>query len=257
MSSRPQVVRIYGVEGGRCVQAVSLSFPGGSAGLSVRPLTLLSSGHLIVSCRDYLAALGPSPSPRSASIVPSADSFAGRGELLSDAESDEGVGDEDEGDLKNEREEKRLESDHSLLSGDESRERARIRRLVRQGAAFCCLKLYAAKPPRLPADLPLPPRLAALGLTPAEPAALLAHLPAAAATPTPTPRSAPGSARTPPSSRRVPPVTRTQSRPPSSRRLRRPKSPRPPSRLTPTPGTPGSGRHLSPGWRPQAKPRVR
>lgn len=249
------MVRIYGVEGGRCVQAVSLSFPGGSAGLSVRPLTLLPSGHLIVSCRDYLAALGPSPRPRSASIAPSAD--LGRGEPQSDAESDEGVGDEEEGDLEDEREEKRLEDDLPLLSGDESRERARIRRLVRQGAAFCCLKLYAAKPPRLPADLPLPPRLAALGLTPAEPAALLAHLPAAAATPTPTPRSAPGSARTPPVSRRVPPVAKTPSRPPSSRRLGRPKSSRPPSRLTPTPGTPGSGRHLSPGWRPQAKPKAR
>ncbi|XP_042206404.1 uncharacterized protein LOC121855494 [Homarus americanus] len=59
------VVRVYGVEGGRCLQTIRLSFPGGSGGLAPRPLTLLSSGHLLVACRDYLATITPVQRPHS------------------------------------------------------------------------------------------------------------------------------------------------------------------------------------------------
>ncbi|XP_045623251.1 uncharacterized protein [Procambarus clarkii] len=241
------VVRVYDVESWRCLQTLSLSFPGGSCGLAPRPLTLLHSGHLLVACRDYLAFISPALSPHSAQYT----SSAFLPQLVSDpcweGESEEGDGERDEDDDSNKKdEENQLFEDAVLMSSDERRQRAQMRSLVRQGAAFCCLNLNEIPPPRLSSDLPLPPRLVALGLTASNPVALLPHLPVSKVTTAITTVSPPSSAAT----RRLTPTPRS-SRPQSSRPLARSKSPGGESRLTTKPDNSRSKRHLSPGWRPQ------
>ncbi|XP_063861333.1 uncharacterized protein LOC135101369 isoform X1 [Scylla paramamosain] len=236
------IVRVYGVEGARCVQTVILSFPGGPGGLALRPLTLLTTGELLVACRDYVATLGPSPDKSHPSEGP-------QHQLMGDVDVD--VGDREESGVTDLDKDGDLIKDSSIMSSDERQERERMRNLIRQGAAFCCLELQKVTPPTLPPDLPLPPRLAALGLTPEDPAALLAHLPpatiasglaATGSTPTLTGQSASRvAARRPASSR--PASARRQTMTTSAGKVGQD-----PSSYAP----PSSGRHLSPAWRPHS-----
>ncbi|KAK7069304.1 hypothetical protein SK128_012744 [Halocaridina rubra] len=255
------VVRIYGLEGSRCIHTVKLNFPGGSTGLAPRPLTLLPSGHLIIACRDYLATLTPAPRPLSApQQIHTSEMSRSQSDLSSDGESDQGFQDTDDDQNKNDRsvQESDEENESNIdninnstpLSTEDRRESQRIRHLIRQGATFCCLKLPDVSPPTLPPDLPLPARLANLGLSPSDPIALLTHLPVTTQTISVTPRSAPASARSP-SSRHTTPTPQTKARPKSGRRAPIPKSPRAISATTGQYEVLGSRRHLSPGWRPQ------
>ncbi|XP_071546088.1 uncharacterized protein [Panulirus ornatus] len=231
------VVRVYGLEGGRCLQTIALSFPGGCGGLAPRPLILLPSGHLMVACRDYLASLTRSQ-PQHQPALPSAS-------WHSDSEEGDGERDEDVVSCHAKCEDDQLFEEATLMSSDEKRRRAEMRRLVRQGAAFCCLTLNTVSPPDLPPDLPLPPRLVALGLTASDPKALLSHLPVSIITSALKSGSSPATVKLP-STQCVTPTPRP-SRPPSATALGRSKSPgpacRPPDNLS-------SGRHLSPAWRP-------
>ncbi|XP_068217098.1 uncharacterized protein [Palaemon carinicauda] len=260
------VVRFYGLEGGRCIQTIQLKFPGGSTGLALRPLTLLQSGRIIIACRDYLATITPVPPSQSSSqLTPAPDFSSLHSELLSDAESDAGEGktpsqvlvdddDEEEEDDEAERKEDKILKDSTLLSAHEKRECMRMRRLVRQGATFCCLKLCKVSPPNIPLDLPLPPRLANLGLTASDPVALLAHLPVSATSNSAsmqTPRSAPASARSP-SARLASARSRGHAgRPSSAQKSASSKSPRSAALADNHSEVLGSRKHLSPGWRPQ------
>lgn len=241
------------MEGSRCVQTVMLSFPGGPGGLALRPLTLLPSGELLVSCRDYVATLTPLSSSQSQEgsqrLSLTAGDTAGGGDPEG-SDRDEGcVADiDDNGDLL---------KNASIMSTDEKRERERMRSLIRQGAAFCCLDLQEIRPPTLPPDLPLPPRLAALGLTPDDPAALLAHLPPS--TLASGLNLTGGSA--PPMTLLGPPASRLASRRPAASRpasATRRQSPTKSSgkswQDSASPAQPASGRHLSPGWRPNHGP---
>ncbi|XP_066950686.1 uncharacterized protein [Macrobrachium rosenbergii] len=260
------VLRFYGLEGGRCLQTVKLKFPGGSTGLALRPLTLLPSGRLIIACRDYLATINPVPTAQSSSQQTQASDLTPRhSDLLSDGESDigecktpsqigvDGEEEEEEDEEAVDKEEKILK-DSTLLSAHEKRERMRMRRLVRQGATFCCLKLCDVSPPNIPPDLPLPPRLANLGLTASDPIALLAHLPISAvanSTSMQTPRSGPGSERSP-SARLTSARSRSLAgRPSSAQRSASPRSPRTTALPDNQSDVFGSRKHLSPGWRPQ------
>ena len=240
----PQIVRVYGVESGRCVQTVMLSFPGGPGGLALRPLTLLPSGELLVACRDYVATLAPSSLGQSLLTEGSQHPQQSMGDTNIE------VGDREESGVIDLDKNGDLLKNSSIMSSDERQEREHMRSLIRQGAAFCCLELQEVTPPTLPPDLPLPPRLASLGLTPDDPATLLAHLPpstvvsgltAAGATP----------AVLPPSASRV--VTRrpAASRPVSAnRRQSTGTSPVKTQQDLASPAPQSSGRHLSPGWRP-------
>lgn len=249
MCLSPQIVRVYGVEGARCVQTVMLSFPGGPGGLALRPLTLLPSGELLVACRDYVATLAPSPPgqpvPPEGSLQPQQPTrdAPGCGDIEVGDREESGIADLDNnGDLL---------KNSSIMSSDERRERERMRNLIRQGAAFCCLELQKVTPPTLPPDLPLPPRLASLGLTPDDPSALLAHLPPSTIASGLTAGSAP--ALLGPSTSRVATRRPAASRPASaSRRQSVATSPGKARQDSPSPALPSSGRHLSPGWRPHS-----
>ncbi|MPC13699.1 WD repeat-containing protein on Y chromosome [Portunus trituberculatus] len=236
------IVRVYGVEGARCVQTVILSFPGGQGGLALRPLTLLVSGELLVACRDYVASLVPSPDKSHPSEGP-------QHQLMGDADVD--VSDREEGGVADLNKDGDLIKDSSIMSSDERQERERMRSLIRQGAAFCCLELQKVTPPTLPPDLPLPPRLAALGLTPDDPAALLAHLPPATIA---SGLAATGSTPALPgqSVSRVPARRPAGSRPASARRQTVPTSSGKTGQDPASSAPPSSGRHLSPGWRPHS-----
>lgn len=236
-----QVVRVYWVEGGQCVQTVVVNFPSGKGGLAPRPLTLLPSGHLLVACRDHLASLTPAPPHRSSSPPPT---------WHPDSDEGDGERDEDEASCRAKDEDDQLFEDATLMSSDERRRRAEMRRLVRQGAAFCCLKLSPVQAPGLPSGLPLPPRLLTLGLSATDPQALLAHLPLSIINSALKSSSTPASAGLP-SPPRVTPTPRP-SRPPSATRLGRPKQPGPAD----PPRTPRTRSHLSPGWRPARDPPV-
>ena len=241
MNFLPQIVRVYGVEGARCVQTVILSFPGGQGGLALRPLTLLASGELLVACRDYVASLAPSPDK-------SHFSEGLQHQLTGDADID--VSDREENDVADLDKDGDLIKDSSIMSSDERQERERMRSLIRQGAAFCCLELQKVTPPTLPSDLPLPPRLAALGLTPDDPAALLAHLPPATiasglAAATGSTAALPGYSASRVAARRP-----AGSRPASARRQSMATSSGKTGQDTASSVPPSSGRHLSPGWRP-------
>lgn len=225
-----------------------LSFPGGPGGLALRPLTLLPSGELLVSCRDYVAILAPLSSSRpqdsSKHLSQTAGDDGGGGDLEG-SDRDEGcVADiDDNGDLiKN----------ASIMSSDEKRERERMRGLIRQGAAFCCLDLKEVCPPILPPDLPLPPRLANLGLTPDDPAALLAHLPPSTLASGLTAGPAPSMGLLGPPSSRLASRRPAPSRPVSANRRQAPTKTGKSWQDSASPAQPKSGRHLSPGWRPNS-----
>lgn len=217
---------MYGLDGA-CVQKVPLSFPGGAGGLASRPFTLLPNGDLLVACRDYLASLPLAPVPTSlqqqhATPQSAGDEWwLGEGEAVHSGLDEEGpTAGSDSG---------RLIEEAGVTSSEARREREHMRDLIRQGAAFCCLSLAPVTPPKLPPNLPLPPRLSALGLSSDDPDTLLARLPST-------------TAQLP--SRRLTPAP--------------PKSPRPSSQLsalntTPGPATPaptGTGHHLTPTWPP-------
>ncbi|KAK3889289.1 hypothetical protein Pcinc_006710 [Petrolisthes cinctipes] len=225
------VVRVYGLEG-VCVQTIPLTFPGGVGGLAPQPFTLMPNGDLLVACRDYLASLllAPPPphSPHHHHQHQHQHPTPGDDWWLADGESVNSGLDED-GPTAAGSEGGRLIEEAGVTSSEAKREREHMRDLIRQGAAFCCLSLAPVSPPKLPPNLPLPPRLAALGLTSDDPDTLLARLPSTAA-------------QLP--SRRLTPAP--------------PKSPRPPSQVsavtTPGPTTPAAatatGHHLTPAWPP-------
>lgn len=215
----------------------------------MRPLTLLPSGELLVSCRDYVATLTSLPSSQllkresSQYLSQTARDAAGGGDPEgSDREEGCVADNDDNGDLLKKA---------SIMSSDEKQERERMRSLIRQGAAFCCLDLQEVCPPTLPPDLPLPPRLAALGLTPDDPVALLAHLPPSTLASGLTAGSAPSTGLLGPPASRLASRRPAASRPASASRRQQPtKSSGKGWHDSPAP--PSSGRHLSPGWRPNS-----
>ncbi|KAG0710375.1 WD repeat-containing protein on Y chromosome [Chionoecetes opilio] len=242
------IVRVYGVEGGRCVQTVMLSFPGGPGGLALRPLTLLSSGELLVACRDYVATLAPSPPGHSLPPEGSHRSHQPAGDAPGFGDFEES--DREESDVADVDKNGDLLKNSSIMSSDERRERERMRGLIRQGAAFCCLQLQAVTPPALPPDLPLPPRLASLGLTPDDPAALMAHLPPSTIA-SGLPAGSASAAILGSSASRIATLRPASSRPASA--VRRNSVASSPGKAwqdsAPKAGR-AIGRHLSPGWRP-------
>lgn len=244
-----QVVRIFGVECSRCFQTVMLSFPGGPGGLALRPLTLLPNGELLVSCRDYVATLASLPPGQLLSRDSSQhlSQTAREAALIGDLEGS----DRDEGCAADSDDNGDLVKNASIMSSDEKKERERMRSLIRQGAAFCCLDLQEVRPPTLPPDLPLPPRLAALGLTPDDPVALLTHLPPSTLASGLTAGAAPSMGLL------GPPASRLASRRPAASRPASAVRRQPPTKSSgkswkDSPAPPNSGRHLSPGWRPHS-----
>ncbi|XP_076066960.1 cilia- and flagella-associated protein 337-like [Oratosquilla oratoria] len=156
-----KVLRVWNVDTYKCLQTIEFDFPSPSSkttpndasssntDLGPRPLTLLSCGTLLVTCKDYLASLGPSDSsdetPRrktkgtgmvagngERSLSPKVDDLSRTGDATTASFAD----------LKNE----------SITT--DAKERERMKDLISQGSPFCCLKLFHVPPLNVSKDLP-------------------------------------------------------------------------------------------------------
>ena len=220
---------------------------------SAKPLTLLSSGVLIVIGKDYLAKLSiasPVQYLCDRSSIHSTSSKQPKDDCSKQQQPDnipanESDDDEDDEDSALNDLSKTGKSAKDLLppSTAATKKREKLRELVRQGAPFCGLQLFKIHKTDLPGKLPLPPRLVALDLPITNLDSLIHHL----RPPTSVSRSGQASQPTTPGQT---PVS-SNSRLSMARKDRKDAT----RKSTPISNSPSGakkyGTLLTPGWRPR------
>lgn len=142
-----------------------------------KPLTITSSGSVVVLGRYSLSfiasAFSGSTNHRGQTSLTVSGSFSSSGDKKLDQEFffTKSRGNS----ISLSEKEDTVEHSYCVTEFFEDKEREKIKKLVRQGAPFCCLKLFSVKGPKIPPNLPLSKRLAASTITPEDPNSLLSH----------------------------------------------------------------------------------